>query len=325
LPSLLDKLTHFFPFLERKFVKDTFSIQLASVLSAFLNISLSVILARSLHGELYGRYAVLFALFNFFCVFLNWGVGPSFVPQFSEAHAARDKKEMERLIIFFWMVSLTIVFLVFSAGLLTSGLLGDYFPLDGAQGKLVNILFYSLVFYPFSLLFLLLIKSMCRMDKLAVISCLQPVFFFCFTLVFLFRFGGIAAPVWGFFAASCASPLISYFIIRDDFKREGVVINPFRLKERLSPASIKPYFHFGFALALEKNIIRLTTIIPTLLLGAISSPEQSILEGLCGSYCTASGVCAIVCPVVRNGIQGSIAGNDDSNSGFLLPGVHYSD
>jgi O-antigen/teichoic acid export membrane protein len=261
--------------LKKKFVQDTLFIQSASVVNAFFQIILSIVLARLLGNDLYGRYAIIFALFNFFCVFLSWGPGASFVPQFSEAYAAGDKEEMERLIFFYWIVIGTVILIVFTIGFLTSDLLGKYFPLDTTQKSLVKILFFSLFSRPFNSLFLLITKCTRNMRRHALITCLQPFFFLLFTLMFLFWFGGIAAPIWGSVAAAYASPVSAYLFLRSNIRDHGISLSPFRLKNHQSITSMKSYFSFSFILSLDKNITSLTSILPTLFLGAFSTPEAA--------------------------------------------------
>src|SRR3989338_2333614 len=95
--------------------------------------------------------------------------------------------------------------------------------------------------------------------------------------VILLAFGyGVLGIVWGQFAATIIISLVAFSYYTAIRRRQQFVSFIDLLREKLHWPSIRYYFQYGFLTAISKNIIKVTSTVPFLILAAVA-PTNSAL------------------------------------------------
>ncbi|RJQ31655.1 hypothetical protein C4572_01965 [Candidatus Parcubacteria bacterium] len=257
-----------------KFIKDVFTLQVGSFFGTGLTFVASVIYARIFGAEMYGKYALIFALTGLVGIFMDWGVGYTTLTLLSEAYEKNDKAEIKSLIVYFIkvnaIISVTLGLLAIIIGPLLAGILYN----QPEIGELARLIFLAVIFRTFFSLLVVLLQIMRKIKYLTVLENIDKLVLngLCALLVLLGA--GLWGIAWGQFITSIILMVFSLWIYFNFYKRNSLLPSFMDIYRSFNQIKFLKYFKFGFTVSLDKNISNLFSILPIVFLGALGTPEQ---------------------------------------------------
>lgn len=256
-------------FLQRKFVRDTLTLQIGKIGTTGMTILSSVLVFRLLRPEAYGAWALTFSFFTIWQTFNLTGVNISTSTRLAMAVGAQDEPEILNLTAFYvqmstaWAVISTLVLVLIGptiAGLAYNG--------DSQIGVLSVWL--SLTVLPDALYSLVIIafQSQRAMRTLAVLQNINQFVLLIATLVTLLvnpTPEGMVASRLVYSFSTLVIALIFYQRMRQDF----AIPYPHFGKILWGALRVSPrqYWRFGVLNAIDKNVANLYTEIPLQIVG----------------------------------------------------------
>lgn len=244
-----------------------------SVVKILSAAALSIILARTIHLDGVGRWALLLALYKLISILFDIGVGNAFLTLFGTAYFRKDVGEMSRLIQFYLQISLVLIAITLLAGVSLSVPLTAFFCRDPKLSVYLEVLLWTLVPRFIFNFCVNIFRGMRRMKEAAVISSCFPVFcLVCISLLLLFR-QDVSSAVWGYFIAYGASSLLGLaYIHKIGWRDAGLpgmsdLFACWRWR--------RDYLNFSFILSLDKKALGFFRRLPILFLGALATPAAA--------------------------------------------------
>lgn len=281
-------------FLQRKFVRDTLALQVSKLVSVGISFVSSVLIARLMGPTAYGEWALVASFVAIWQSFNLTGIGPGTVTRLSAAVGARDAGEALNLMAFYVKIAVMWATLCFTLLLLlgaplaswlyshdvtlpSTALLPVTFKIPEPRiGTLAAI--YTLVLLPDAIynLVVIALKSRRSMQIAAVLENVNLMLLAGCVVAAL-----VASPTAsGMLAGRLIYSYITMFLALWLYRRErtvgelhypvfGTIIN------RARTVPIRPYWRFGFAIALDRNIANFFVQIPMQIVGIFAGKEAA--------------------------------------------------
>lgn len=254
--------------LASKFVRDTITLQAGALVLTAVNALSFVIVVRALGPEEYGVYQLVLTMHGLLMTLNLTGLGPSTVTRLAEAIGAGDQTRIRNLMGFFMQASLAVAVLA----LLAAWLFGPAFAAASYNnafiGELYRLYVLILFFDPIYRAALLTLQSLREMRQFTVLENGGLL------LEALFKIGMV---LLGYGATGVLVAHVTAVVIR-----AGIGLLLYRHHQRTKPDllptfgaivgatlrnSPRPYWRFGFLLAVDKNIAMLYTLLPVQVAG----------------------------------------------------------
>ncbi len=263
--------------LRRKFVQDTLALQVGKIAASAISFISSVVVLRLLGPAGFGVWTLAQSFFVIWQTPNLTGIGPSTSTRLAIAIGARNEREILNNMAFY--VKVAVAWGVLNTTLLA--LLGPPIAANAYEsgahiGVLASLL--SLTLIPDALYGLAVLSLQAR-RSMPVVAALQIVNQF--TLVGCYIGALLISPtaesmVIGRLVYSVTTMVIALTVYQRQRSQDGLVYPTIRaVLTRALTVSVRPYWRFGVANALDKNLGGLFMEIPTQMVGILSGNAQA--------------------------------------------------
>ena len=263
--------------LRRKFVQDTLALQVGKVVTSAIAFLSSVLVLRLMGPSAFGVWTLAQSFFTLWQTPNLTGIGPSTSTRLAIAIGARNEREILNNMAFY--VKVAVAWGVFNTALLA--LLGP--PLaanayeSGAHIGVLAVLL-SLTLIPDALYVLVVIALQAR-RSMRVVAVLQNAnqltLATCYVVALLIN-PTAESMVAGRLVYSVTTMLMALAVYRRLRTQHTVRYPPIRaVLARAATVPVRPYWRFGVANALDKNLSGMFTEIPTQMVGILSGNVQA--------------------------------------------------
>ena len=281
-------------FLQRKFVRDTLALQVSKLVSVGISFVSSVLIARLMGPSEYGEWALVASFVAIWQSFNLTGIGPSTVTRLSAAVGAQNADEALNLMAFYVKIALlwavtcfTFLLLLgtpiaswlysYDVTLLSSPLLPIVFKVPEPRiGTLAAI--YTLVLVPDAIYNLVVIALQSRrsMRIAAVLENVNLVMLAGCVVAALIVSPTAPGMLVGRLIYSYTTMLLSLWLYRRERTKAVLQYPTFgAIVSRARSVPIRPYWRFGFAIALDRNIANFFVQIPMQIVGIFAGKEAA--------------------------------------------------
>lgn len=252
---------------KHNFVRDTATLQVGTLFSTGLTFIASIVFARALGPEDYGKYGLIFAFTALIGIFLNWGADHATLTLMSGAWANKDKQKIKELIIYFLKLSLYVngtigLLAFFAAPLIANNLYHDF-----GIGSLARwVLLSNILNVLFSLLIIIL-QVVRKIKHLAVLENINKIFYIALPIFLVLIGWHLKGIVFGYLIGGVLFFVFSFFFYLIMIKKTDLLPSFQEISDDFFNVPIKKYFRFGFLIAIDKNLANLYSILPMTFLG----------------------------------------------------------
>lgn len=277
--------------LRRKFVQDTLALQIAGIIKAGISLVSSVLIARLMGPTAYGEWALTASFFAIWQAFNLTGIGPSTVTRLSAAVGARDSAEALNLLAFYVRVMLLwavpcIVFLWVVGVPLASYLYTQEVTLPGADAVLtrphtligVMAAVYALILIPdgFYNMVIIALQSRREMRLVAVLQNANAIVLAVSVVGALVISPTLPGMVAGRLVYSVLTMgLALWFYQRVRGRGDFAYPTLGDVLRRARTVALRPYWRFGVAIALDRNLAGLFLQMPIQLVGIFAGVDAA--------------------------------------------------
>ncbi len=263
--------------LRRKFVQDTLALQIGKISATGLTLVSSVIVARALGPEAFGTWALARSFLAIWRTFDLTGVALSTRTRMGVAIGAKDEDEILNLLGFF--VKVTVAWAAISIVILAlfgRAIAARLYDGEAHIGTLVAIL--ALLLLTERLFEMVRITLQSR-RSMRLAAALQNVNVFVLTVVNIVAVV-ISPTAEAMVAARIVYSTITLFIAWGVYTHQrdydGVTYPTLTaIFKRARTVAVRPYWRFGFSLALDKNLVALYTQLPLQFVGIFVGKEAA--------------------------------------------------
>jgi O-antigen/teichoic acid export membrane protein len=254
-----------------KFVRDTITLQTGTLILTAVNAVSFVIVVRALGPEQYGVYQLVLTMYGLLMTLNLTGLGPSTITRLAEAIGAADRERIRDLMGFFLQASAAVAVVALLAGLLFGPAFAAYSYANPFIGELFRAYALVLIFEPVYHLVLLTLQSLRAMRRYTLLEngalLLEAALKIAVVLLGYGAAGVIAASV----AGSASKAAISLAIYHRQQRRQPDLLPGIgEVLGAMLRNSPRPFWRFGFLLALDKNVSGLYTLLPVQVLGMLA-------------------------------------------------------
>ena len=257
-----------------KFVKDTFTLQIGTAVKIGLSTIISILLARILKPSGYGTYGLVFSIYGFISILGDVGVGYSTLNRFSKAYARGDRKEAIELLAFFIKISIITTAFILMLGLLGAPYLASKLYNNPEIGNLARLLF---LMAPLGIIYTMVatvLQSVRMMKRLTILESIKSFIISLLVIGFVLTGLEITGVVYGYVLATLLSSTIGLLVYFKLHMQLGDTLPSFKeVLKRVPRIGIRKYFSLGFLISVNKNIEKLISNLPILILGAFAAVE----------------------------------------------------
>jgi len=259
-----------------KFVRDTLALQTGTLISVVVGVASSIILVRGLGGYQYGLYSLMLTMYGLLMTLNLTGLGPSATTQISEAVAAGDRDETARVMAFFIQMSLGVAVIATALTLpFAPGVAARSYD-EASIGVLMQIYIFTLFFTPVHNLALTMLKSVRSMQAYTVFNNLTAVIDAALILAAILIDGTARGVVIVRLVSAIVGAILSLGVYARLQRRFSETLPTLgEVARAVRTTSPRPYWRFGFQLALDKNISQLYTLLPLQMLGMWATPQAA--------------------------------------------------
>lgn len=261
--------------LEIKFVRDTLALQTGNFVSVVVGVVASIVLVRGLGSAEYGLYSLMLTMYGLLMTLNLTGLGPSATTQLSEAVAAEDRAETARVMAFFVQMSLAVAVIATALALALAQPVAARSYGDASIGSLLQIYIFTLFFTPVHNLALTMLKSTRSMQSFTVFNNVTAVLDAALILGAILLGGAARGVVIARLVSAAIGMLLSLEVYWRLQRRHAALPPLAEVGRALRTTSPRPYWRFGFQLALDKNISQLYTLLPLQMLGMWATPQAA--------------------------------------------------
>src|SRR3972149_8441290 len=252
-----------------KFVRDTFILQVGTVFRAGIGAITSILLARILKPSGYGTYGLVFSIYGFISILGDVGVSYSTLTRFSEAYARGDRKETLELLAFYIKISIITTSFILMLGLLGAPYLASKLYNNPEIGNLARLLF---LMAPLGIIYTMVatvLQSVRMMKRLTILESIKSFIISLLVIGFVLTGLEITGVVYGYVLATLLSSTIGLLVYFKLHMQLGDTLPSFKeVLKRVPRIGIRKYFSLGFLISVNKNIEKLISNLPILILGA---------------------------------------------------------
>lgn len=260
-------------------------LQVGSVLNRLIAFGTSLVFARMLGPEGYGYYSLVFAFAGTIMLTQDWGIGQGVTNLLAKAWAEKNRNDIKSLFSYFTKVSLVILATTGLVGTILSPWLGKWFYQDWELGTLTSIVVATgalTLFYP---LIQIVLQVVGRIRQLTILETSYKLLLSLIPVGLIALGYSVFGIVTGQFLAMVIISIVS-IVIYQRLKKISQLPNYLitqllpSLKEwfttKLAGEKISYYFKFGFQIAISKNLVKLNSSLPFLILGAVLSTASGL-------------------------------------------------
>ncbi len=263
--------------LRRKFVQDTIALQIGKVATSAIGFVASILVLRLLGPASFGIWTLAQSFFVIWQTPNLTGIGPSTSTRLAIAIGARNEVEILNNMAFY--VKVAVLWGVLNTTLLAflgPSITASVFDSGARIGVLAAIL--SLTLIPDALYALAVIALQAR-RSMRVVAVLQNAnqlaLGICYVVALLIS-PTVESMVAGRLVYSFGTMVMALAVYERLRARDAVVYPPFRaILGRAFGVPVRPYWRFGFANALDKNLAGLFMEVPTQLVGILAGSAQA--------------------------------------------------
>ncbi len=281
-------------FLQRKFVRDTLALQVSKLISVGISFVSSVLIARLMGPGAYGEWALVASFVAIWQSFNLTGIGPSTVTRLSAAVGANNADEALNLMAFYIKIAAMWAAICFALLLLLGTPLASWlyshevtllstprlpvmFKIPEPRiGTLAAI--YTLVLLPDAIYNLVVIALQSRrsMRIAAVLENINLVLLAGCVVAALIASPTAPGMLAGRLIYSYTTMFLSLWLYRRE-RTKGILPYPAftTILARARTIALRPYWRFGFAIALDRNIANFFMQIPMQIVGIFAGKEAA--------------------------------------------------
>ena len=258
-----------------RFARDTFTTQVGLVISAGCGLVTALLLWNGLGTEVYGRYALVFALYALVNILGDLGVGRASISQLSEAQGAGDRQTIADQASYVLKMTLLLAIGVTLVGVVFAPLLARVFWHKPEVGPFARLLFVTSIAGVGRGVVTTLLAGLRRMRTLAVLDT-------SFAVLRLAAVGGALAAglgLWGVVGAHVGATLIVSLVAITAYEARLADDEGSLRLGRLARAALRaPWrrpFKVGVQVTADRQLVKLIEVLPLLVLGRAGSTEPA--------------------------------------------------
>lgn len=256
-----------------RFARDTVATQLGLVVSALCGLVTAYVLWRGLGKELYGRYALIVALYAFVNILGDIGVGRASISQLGEAHGAGDQRRVAEQISHLLRMTVLLGVGVALVGVVFSPLLARVIYGKPEVAAFARLLFLTSLVGVGRGFVSTLLAGLRRMKTLALLD----------TTFAVVRLGAIAGAfavglgLWGVIGAHVAATfvlsLVALFVYERAAREVAVLPRLGSLGREALRAPRRRLFALGALITVDRQLVKLIQAVPVLVLGRMAASD----------------------------------------------------
>ena len=253
------------------FIKDTLTLEIGTVSIMAMSFITSIIMARTLHAQKYGVYALILSLYGLVNFFEDFGIKKTTVIRIAEARAKKDYALISDILALFLKLSIGLGLCIFVIGFIFSPFLAHILYGNKEIGIFAGILFLTIplkIFYEFSCA---VFHGFGMMRYLAIN---ENIFRLCKTILIVLSLL-LGFELWGIIISLVMSSFICSIIavlMYEKIRRKKKNIpSLFEVLARIGKIRGNIHFNFGLLMALDKSVFNLFGILPVLLLARVAA------------------------------------------------------
>lgn len=256
--------------LARRFIQDTLILQAGKIGSVILSLISSLLVWRLMGAHDFGIYGWAQTFLGLWLALDLTGIGPSTGTRLAMAIGARDDREILNLMAFYMQVTLTFTLGLVTLILLLSPMITDAWYGDRHIGELAGLLSLGLIADDFYMLVTTSLQARRSMKTLALMqNANQFVLTTCLIAAVLIS-PTPEALVIGRLVYSYSTLLMALIVYHRTRTRGDLPFPPLvTVMKRTRTLSPRPYWKFGVANALDKNVTALFSQIPMQIVGVV--------------------------------------------------------
>lgn len=270
--------------LKVNFVKDTAILQMGTLFATGLSFIGSIVFARVLGPEDYGKYGLIFAFTGLVGLIFNWGADHATLTLMSEAWANRDKQKIKELVIYYLKLSFWVNGVVGLLVFILSPIIAKYLYHDFTVGSLARwVLLANMlsVVYSLSLIILQVVR---KIKYLTILENINKIFYITLPIILVLLGWHIKGIVFGYLICGILFFLFSFFFYLIMIKKTDLLPSFQEISRGFFKVPIKKYFRFGFLIAVDKNLANLYGTLPMTFLGMFALKADIAYYKLAFSY-----------------------------------------
>lgn len=259
------------------FARDVAVLQVGTIFNTGIGFLTALVLARLLGPEQYGFYALVFALAGIINIFQEFGVGQGTINLLARAYAAKDNPEIKRILGSFTRISIWASLIPGVLGVIAAPFIGRYVYGDPVLGKLAAVVVATTALTFFFPLATIALQVTRKIPRLTVWESVNK--FLNSAIPISLVLAGLG--VWGIVYGQLITEIIISFAgigIYIALVKQDELLPRFSefWKEKVSREYLKKFFRFGFAIAINKNLVKLAQTIPILFAGFFLATDSSL-------------------------------------------------
>jgi O-antigen/teichoic acid export membrane protein len=267
-------ISRFRDFIKISFVRDVGILQVGNLFSVFFGIVGSIILARLLHPELYGFYALIFAFIGLIGVFMNWGGDYAGLTLLAEAYAKKDKREIKNVLTYFLKITLLAIGIIGILSIVLAPFLTEFLYHNGQIGSWARIVllagFLAIVYD----MLIVVLQSSRKIKQLTILETFNKFLYTSLPIIFVLLGFGLLGVVWGYLVSAFIFLIFAIFIYSFLVKKDKLLPSFKQIFSNFKKIKLKKYFNFGFLIAINKNLGILISLLPVMLLGFFTASYE---------------------------------------------------
>lgn len=256
-----------------KFVRDTITLQAGKMVLTVISVGAGILLLRGLGKDQYGLWSTMMTMFGLLLFFNLTGVDQSTLTRLSESLSAGNRELTCNLMGFYVQVTLGFAVIASTIAFLGGPAFAEASYANRSVGELMAV--YTLILFPLPIysLMLLVLQSRRSMQAYTLLENGGVVIDALLIVGVVITQTGAAGLVVAYLGSALIKAAASVWAYRDIQRRRREELPSIR--EILTAArtnSPRPYWRFGFALAIDKNLANLFILLPQQLVGMAHGP-----------------------------------------------------
>ncbi len=267
-------ISRFGDFIKISFVQDVGVLQVGKLFSILLSVASSVIIARLLHPELYGVYGLIFAFVGLIGIFMNWGGMYAGLTLLAEAYTKKDKQEIKNTLTYFLKVTVLATCIIGVLSFILAPFLTEQLYDNSQIGSWARIILLAVFSSAIYSLLLIVLQVVRKIKQLTILETFNKFIYTLLPIIFVLVGWGLTGIVWGHLISTLIFLILSIFVYSSLAEKDELLPSLKQLFLSFRRIRLRKYFNFGFSIAFDKNLGRLISILPVILLGVFTLVQE---------------------------------------------------